>query len=749
MRFLRSLRMRLIPVATAACLLVAGTASADPIACRKAISRELLRFTKVTQRNTIRCVDAQNRRVPGPCPDPTTQRKTDDLELRVTKKLARACRPADVAALGYSDCHLGAEKSSIESATCGPLPVSDGATLAACLMCWKGAEAAEWLATLYASHALELCGGDVGAGSAVCSPLECTPSLPDQRSLRNTGENACQQGIARAGYEYVVARENTLGRCALAGGTRASCLAEPTVQEKLEQAVRKKDELIARRCAARDPAPDPPFCCAADAGNACSVAADRDECVASLGGTVRENASCNSGSCEPAPGNQKITWWGHCPQDDICPGAALSTLADLRGCVESGADEIADESLCLQFRANGGTDWPCNVLRIAGLTYAPGDLHNVGPDVVVPSDPFKPPSHTMTATLGGKSTRIGVDDMGGGYIMHFVLDGFGVPSVDGRQVAIPAYGRGWQGSSRSRMHCCNYNPTQAGYRDPIGAPVAVVRTAWQLLVPQFQLPLFFNDVPFVDDRIRTEYDFSARTVDATEKYGILAFDHFQYYAYVRDPDTLTYFPISEQRRVQDISPTLPGDQTATDDDVSDNPFTPMGLRLTDQFAWVHYRQDGAWVSKAAALAGFDGIECFVPGTGFPGSTPPGGTQDCGDVDHPLMILGTSQDPAQGVGVGLYFPVHDFLNGSQTHVIDGDSLAEIWREDRNTGSIMTQEYRDGFYSIRARSFLTGSFSPANATALNGRPSFEVVTDHSVILVGTPDQILAAVVAAQQD
>ncbi len=98
--------MRLVPVVTAAWLLVAGTAWADPIACRKAIVRGLLEFTKVTQRSTIRCVDAQNRRLPGPCPDPATQRKLDDLERRVTKKFASACLPADVAALGYTDSAL-------------------------------------------------------------------------------------------------------------------------------------------------------------------------------------------------------------------------------------------------------------------------------------------------------------------------------------------------------------------------------------------------------------------------------------------------------------------------------------------------------------------------------------------------------------------------------------------------------------------------------------------------------------------
>ncbi len=694
-------RIRLVPAVACAWLLVAGSASADPTVCRKAIVKGLLSFTTTTLSKTIDCVDAENTGArPGPCPDPTTQLRIDDARRKVIAKLAKACSAADVAALGYPDCHLGTERSAVESATCGPLPVADGTTLAACLTCWKSAAAAEWLATLYASHALELCGGDVGVGSTVCPALDCTAPLPAQRNLGDTAENDCQRAIASAGLKSVVTREKTLARCGLAGGTRASCLADATVQEKLARAVLQKDTLITKRCGSRGPAPS-------------------------------------------TPGNDTVTWWGSCPQDDTCPGYTLSTLADLEECIGNSADEIADGLLCSELGTNGGSDWPCNALTIAGLSYRPGDLHNVGPDIVVASDPFKPPSHTMTATLDGRAARIGVDDMGGGYIMHFVLAGTGVPGVDGQQVAIPAYGRGWQGSSRSAMHCCQYNPTQAGYTDDLGAPVQVVGTAQRLLVPQFQLPLFFNDVPQIDDRIRTEYDFSARTLDATAKYGLLAFDHVQYYAYVRPPHAMTFFTIRERSRVQDISPTLPGDQTATNDDVSDNAFTSMGLRLTAQFAWVHYRQSGAWVSKAAALAGFDGYQCGIPGSEYPGSAGPPGTEGCGDVDYPLIILSTSQDPAAGVGVGLYFPVHDGLNGSQTHVIDGDALTELWRENRSTGSVMMQEFRDGFYSIRARSFLTGSFSPANTSALNGRPSFELVTDHTVILVGTPDQILAAV------
>ena len=392
--------------------------------------------------------------------------------------------------------------------------------------------------------------------------------------------------------------------------------------------------------------------------------------------------------------------------------------------------------------------------KIEGLTYKPGDLHNVGTNIVVYSDPWKAPSHTLTATLGGTSARIGFDDKGGGYIMNFVLDGFGMPGVDGYQVAIPNYGRGWQGSSRSAMHTTGggmYNPTQAGYTDVYGAPVEVIQSADSVLVPQFQLPLYYNGVPNIDHRIRSEYDFSAKTTDATAKYGILAFEHQQYYAYVRPPHAMTYFSIVERNRAKDISPGLPGKQPATDIDISSNSFTPMGLRLTQQFQWVHYRMDGEWVSKSAYSAGFYGIACRIKGSG-PASpadveaksdADEKGKTDCGEIDVPLMVLSTSQNPGQGIGVGLYYPQDDPMNKEQTRAIDSTTLTEIRRENRSEFSIMTQEFRAGFFSIRSRSFLTGMFAPETATNHYGRPSFELLTNRTVILVGTPAEILNAV------
>ena len=68
-----------------------------------------------------------------------------------------------------------------------------------------------------------------------------------------------------------------------------------------------------------------------------------------------ENKTCVAGSCQSQMGNQDITWWGVCPET----GTALSSRDDLIHCVDDTADAIVDELLCLQFRGNGGADWPC------------------------------------------------------------------------------------------------------------------------------------------------------------------------------------------------------------------------------------------------------------------------------------------------------------------------------------------------------------------------------------------------------
>jgi hypothetical protein len=172
---------------------------------------------------------------------------------------------------------------------------------------------------------------------------------------RRYGRERLPAGDRQGGVKYLLSREKVLEKCGLAGGTSAICLADLKVQVSLAKAAQRKDTYITKQCGNRDPVPSPPFCCRTGPGNQCTAAASRDDCEDNLGGNVQEGKTCNAGNCDPTPGSQTLTWWGHCPESETCPGAALSTLGDLIACVDASADAIVDELLCFQFP----TGWPC------------------------------------------------------------------------------------------------------------------------------------------------------------------------------------------------------------------------------------------------------------------------------------------------------------------------------------------------------------------------------------------------------
>jgi hypothetical protein len=339
-------------------------ARADSAGCQKALAKELLKFKKTYMKAHIKCLKDENAgNIPGPCPDATALLKIQQTTSAVTSAIAAACTSSDLTTLGFpTDCAYEANTMGRE-ADCAALPVLmsgniDPTLLAQCLECWKGAELSEYVATLFASHALGICGGTTSAQSPRCSDLDCTSPLPDQRNLTG-GEGDCQLGIAKGGYKYLLKREKVLEKCALAGGTQASCLADLTVQLKLTKIEQAKATKIKKKCGNRAPAPSPPFCCKTGQANQCVAATSRDDCVMNLAGQVQEDKTCDMGTCAPEMGNKEITWWAFCPESDTCPGPALSTRDDLIACVDASADAIDDELLCLQFRGNGGTDWPC------------------------------------------------------------------------------------------------------------------------------------------------------------------------------------------------------------------------------------------------------------------------------------------------------------------------------------------------------------------------------------------------------
>ena len=346
-------------VAGALAIAAPSLSYADPPRCQTQVVRQLLRFKKVLLRLHERCLDNENLlRIPGPCPDAAALLKVQKINGKVVTSIAATCTMADLAALGFrSDCAYETATGGAEQ-TCAALPVTTPSEFAECLKCWKGAELREFIAILYASHALEECGGTLDESSPTCSDLDCATPLLDQRNLGDTSEGDCQRGIGKAGVKYLLNREKILEKCVLRGGTRASCLADLSVEAALEKQEAVKQLVIQKKCGQRDPAPSLPFCCRTGQGNECTaVPATREDCVAG-GGTVQEGKTCNTGnnSCDPVGGpNQKITWWSNCPESDTCPGPVLSTRDDLVACVDSAADQIVDELLCLQFPLG----WPC------------------------------------------------------------------------------------------------------------------------------------------------------------------------------------------------------------------------------------------------------------------------------------------------------------------------------------------------------------------------------------------------------
>ena len=349
---------RTVVVWTIAGTLLAASAQAEPVNCQKQIIKSLLKFEQTYLKAHRKCADSENLgKIAGPCPDAATQLKIDGVEAKVRAGLDVACLASDLVALGFpTSCAFENTATGIES-VCAALPVGNGGEFADCLMCWKGAELSKYIATLYASHASEVCGGSFDETSPSCSELDCAAPLPVQGDLGNTGENDCQKAIGSAGIKHLVAIEKALEKCGLLGHDRAFCEADLVVQAAVVKAGLKRDTLIRNKCGNRDPVADPPFCCATGAANACVAAASRSDCENNLAGSVKEGKICGAGNtCDPVGGpSQPITWWSTCPKNDVCDGT-LDTLDELIGCADATSHETAGELLCLQFPSGWG---PC------------------------------------------------------------------------------------------------------------------------------------------------------------------------------------------------------------------------------------------------------------------------------------------------------------------------------------------------------------------------------------------------------
>lgn len=326
--------------------------------CKKTIVTQLLKYEKIHLKNHEKCLDKENKgTLPGPCPDAFATLKIATTNSKVAAKIGLKCTMADITNLGYrADCAYEPATAGIEG-QCAGLPVTTSTEFAECMKCWKSAELAEFVAIIYASHANEVCGGALDDTSTVCSDLDCASPLPEQRNLGDNSENDCQVGIGKAAVKYLVKRAKILEKCLLKGGTEATCTADPEVALKLSKLEISKQTLIKNKCGNRDPSPASGFCCRCGTANSCMVENDRSVCEATAGCSVQEGKTCDGGTLKCDPGPKQITWWANCPESatDTCPGTPLATLDDLIDCVDSSADAIVDELLCLQFP----NTWSC------------------------------------------------------------------------------------------------------------------------------------------------------------------------------------------------------------------------------------------------------------------------------------------------------------------------------------------------------------------------------------------------------
>ncbi len=327
-------------------------AATDPnVLCHKTVVKQLEKYKKAHLKAYRNCLDKENSvDISGPCLDTVSAIKLAGTNAKVTDAIAKKCTMTNVAAVGYrADCQYGPATPGVDG-TCFALPVTTPSEFAECMKCWKGAEFARLEGILYASHAQELCGTALDNTSTTCAAVGCTTPLPDQHDLGATGEGDCQRMLSKATMNYLLKREHIFEKCLLKVGSFATCAADLKVQLQLAKAETQKQTLINKKCNNRHPVASAPFCCVTGQAQACMAALDRTDCTTNLGGTVKEGKTCNAGTCAPVGGpNQTLTWWESCPNNEPCPGPTLGDMNGVIGCVDSIADGLVGNLLCLQF----------------------------------------------------------------------------------------------------------------------------------------------------------------------------------------------------------------------------------------------------------------------------------------------------------------------------------------------------------------------------------------------------------------
>jgi peptidoglycan hydrolase-like protein with peptidoglycan-binding domain len=394
-------------------------------------------------------------------------------------------------------------------------------------------------------------------------------------------------------------------------------------------------------------------------------------------------------------------------------------------------------------------------------------------------------THTITSqhrTDPLRSMSIGLNSQGGGFAWSTKVSGY--PGFSNRELGAAGYGRGFAGSIRDRYHSNRYNPEQAGKTDIHGVVVEPLRIDGGFAVPQYQMPLYSDGAlspiheQFPVSNSASEFDYSTRMTDVSRTYSVPAVAFDEYYVYARKPDAIKQFTgdetikagpakgqpvLNKALQIKDISPRN-GVQTPTTTDMSYLVYTHRGLRVPSNLNYAHYRSNGEWVTKTLqANSSLDQqFTCNLSKDRRDMSyiyettdkkVSDGISTNC-VIDEQLIVFSNSPDVTKGFGLGVYLPKNQEMNKNRVHVINTKKNKVEWREDRNIQRIINvEDYTDksgysdnGYFFAAVRDFMSGLLSPESATKAYGFDAVEALTGRTVVLTGTPAEVLEGIYKA---
>ena len=416
--------------------------------------------------------------------------------------------------------------------------------------------------------------------------------------------------------------------------------------------------------------------------------------------------------------------------------------------------------------------------------WLPGRASNDSIPIIIPSD-----NEVVTHTLKSGDVTLGINTHGGGYINYCDWG-------DGVNFVVPDYGKGWQFALRDFLHTGRHNPTQAGFRDPVGTRVEVIADSNRLAVPKFEMPLFCNtkfdyvqyedlypdqgiwddngnsDKDFLpeigltqEDELRSEIDFAIIYEDVSDSTynNIPGFRVRSYYVWSGDPFSILQFNkdaiwedgrevLSDRYRIADISHMLHGLQTPEDDDyanvVSGN-FSMRFNKATFGCQYPMWRVDGVWVikndvSEVADLLNSmdDNVEEYRNTQGdkiYPDIL-------LKDMDLPLAIYASDKSPDARRALGLYKPTRG-MNAMQTVGIDRSTGEIVYTEDRRFRQHFKFDQRESlnFYMLSPIGRVSGLLNPLH-TPRNG--IIEGLYTELYVFLGKPSEILMSAKMIEQ-